>query len=98
MTRKRRKPVIAWYDVLSSARPLILITIELLLKTKRFAPYSSAFRLLGLAVDTILAEGDNSLVASAIRKTSQQLDTLAKAKPPKRRAVLTALKTQISAL
>lgn len=96
--KKRREPVIAWYDILSSARPVLLIAIEFLLRTKRLAPYSNALRLLSIAVDRLIPEGDDRLVVAAIRKTQKQLSSLGKAKPAKRRAVLTKLKDQVTDL
>ena len=98
MARKRREPTLAWYDILSSARPALLIAIELLLRIPRLAPYSNALRLLSIAIDRLIPEPNNQLTVAAIRKTQKQLSTLGKARPAKRRAVLTKLKNQVTDL
>ena len=98
MARKNKGPAIAWYDVASTARPLLLLTIEFLLRTKRLAPYGTALRLLSIAIDRLIPEGDDRLVVAAVRKSQKQLRTLRKAKPAKQRTVLTKLKDQVAEL
>lgn len=96
--RKPNTPPIAWHDILSSARPAILIAIEFLLRTKRLAPYSNALRLLSIAIDKLIPESNDAAIIAAIRATQCELSSLGKAKPAKQRAVLVKLKNQVAEL
>jgi len=87
-----------WYGAVSAAKPILLMTIEFLIHTKRLAPYSKALRLLSIAVNQALADSDDDVVVAAVRKTQKQLTGLNAATPAKGRAVLKKLKTQIAEL
>lgn len=98
MARKRKPTSINWGDALSSARPLLLLTIEFLLRTKKMAPYGNALRLLSVAVDMLIPSQRRDSVVSAIRDTQAQLQDLGGYSPKKSRAILTNLKTLIAQL
>lgn len=98
MPRKTKKADVDWLSIAQSARPLLLVAIDILLHTKKLGPYSTALRLLSLAIDKMIPETDLSAKVTAIRRTQEQLPALGKAKPAKRRAVLSKLKTQVTEL
>lgn len=98
MPRKTKKADVDWVAVAQSARPLLLVAIDILLRSKTFGPYSTVLRLLSLAIDKIIPDADLTAAVAAIRKTQIQLTDLGQAKPAKRRAVLSKLKKQVTDL
>lgn len=94
---KKTAPDVGWYDILLSARPLLVLAIEFLIHTKKLGSYGKALRLLSIAIDRVLPE-DGTQLLTAIRTTRNELRSLGKAKPAKQRRVLNKLKTQITEL
>ena len=87
-----------WPHVLASARPLLLVAIDLLLRTKKLKPYKNALHLISVAVDRLIPVDVKSDSIDEIRKTHAELAALGNASPAKRRALLEKLHVQLSAL
>jgi hypothetical protein len=97
LTRVEERPI-PWDTILQTARPLILLAINLLSQSQKLGKYSNLVRLLGTTTVHLLPPDTREPLIERIRETHQKLTALGGKNTAQRRKLLAALQRQLDQL